>query len=497
MRNLLKICLFLLLVNVYLICCIWQAAMAGDVREPVWAGSFYPADRAELEKMISRYTTQAAATNLALPTDRSLKAIVMPHAGYIYSGFTAAHASRVLSGNSYRKVLLLGPDHRVGLRNGAVSDAGLFRTPLGFVKLHEDAEQLRNSSPLFRVVQESDRAEHSLEVLLPFLQYYLDAFELVPVVLGSGEPGGFMEALEPLLDNDTLLAVSSDLSHYLPYEEAVRKDRRTIDGIMNLDSSMLAGEDNVACGRQGLLVTLALARKLNWQPVLLHYSNSGDTAGDRQRVVGYAAIAFYGDQKMENSNSPEELTGEQGNALVRLARQTITEKLTGKTDHAILQGPQGALADPVFQNKRGVFVTLHRGGQLRGCIGSLQGHTSIVEGVKSNALNAAFNDYRFRPVTVEELDLIDVEVSILSEPLPLAYSVGDDLLKMLRAGTDGVIIRQGGNSATFLPQVWSQLPDTAGFLSRLCEKAGLPAEAWRKGGLEVMTYQVQYFAEEK
>jgi AmmeMemoRadiSam system protein A len=156
-----------------------------------------------------------------------------------------------------------------------------------------------------------------------------------------------------------------------------------------------------------------------------------------------------------------------------------------------------SLREPIFHEKRGVFVTLHCKGQLRGCIGSLGGATTIVQGAMDNAVNAAFNDFRFEPVTAAELDGIEVEVSILSEPRPLAYASVADLVSGLRPGVDGVIIKKGGASATFLPQVWQQLPDVADFLSHLCRKAGLAADAWQQCDLEVITYQVQCFAEGK
>ncbi|MEN8135750.1 MAG: AmmeMemoRadiSam system protein A [Thermodesulfobacteriota bacterium] len=190
------------------------------------------------------------------------------------------------------------------------------------------------------------------------------------------------------------------------------------------------------------------------------------------------------------------LSEEQGQALVRLARKTIMEKLK----LPLMPPAEAPLADywqaPVFQEKRGVFVTLHRAGLLRGCIGSLTGAPPIIEGVRDNAINAAFNDCRFSLVTAEEFAEIDVEVSILSKPQPLSYDGADDLLAGLRPGIDGVIIKKGRVSATFLPQVWKQLPETEGFLAHLCQKAGLPADEWRRGELEVITYQVQCFAEE-
>lgn len=474
-----------------------QPGLAAEVRPPVWAGSFYPAEPQELAAAIDGHTRRAAATVLALPDPARLRALVMPHAGYLYSGWTAAHAGRVLRRGSFRKVVLLGPDHRVGFRDGAVSGADFYQTPLGKVPLHRDARTLLAVPQLFRTVAASEREEHSLEVVLPFLQRYLGDFELVPVVLGSVRAPAMAAALGPIIDHQTLLVVSSDLSHFLPQAEAVALDQRTIDQILAGEAAALAAADNSACGKSGLLVLLELARRRNWQPVLLHYSNSGDTAGDRNRVVGYAALAFYeteGETAMKNTG---ELSPEQGQQLVKLARMTIGERLGRPDARAAAEKLAGTLAAPACQEKRGVFVTLHKHGQLRGCIGSLTGYRSIVEGVREHALNAAFNDGRFRPVTAEELAALEIEVSILTEPAPLAYRDGADLLARLRPGVDGVIIRLGGHSATFLPQVWEQLPDPEAFLAHLCQKAGLAAQEWRQGRLEVLTYQVRYFAEGK
>ncbi|HIJ91387.1 MAG: AmmeMemoRadiSam system protein A [Desulfobulbaceae bacterium] len=191
----------------------------------------------------------------------------------------------------------------------------------------------------------------------------------------------------------------------------------------------------------------------------------------------------------------EGLTEEQGKALLWLARETIARQL-GLEVHE----PEGDIAarllDQELQHKQGTFVTLKKHDELRGCIGSLVAVDSIVEGVKRNALHAAFDDSRFRPVEKNELAAIELEVSILSEPTPLAYATPEDLVNTLQVGIDGVIIRKGAQGATFLPQVWEQLPRTDDFLTHLCRKAGLPADAWKTGSLEVFTYRVQYFAEQ-
>jgi AmmeMemoRadiSam system protein A len=296
----------------------------------------------------------------------------------------------------------------------------------------------------------------------------------------------------------TLLVVSADLSHYLPYDDAVERDRETLDRILALDPYWHEDQDNRTCGRYPVGVLLELARRQQWQPVLLNYSNSGDTAGDRAAVVGYGAVAFYGEKKMQNqSDNRQPLTAEQGATLVALARQTLMRHFGETTAPADAQRLENQLADQALQACCGTFVTLKIDNQLRGCIGSLTATVPMHAGVRDNALGAAFNDPRFSPLGRAEFETVQIEVSVLSEPVPLAYSDADDLLARLRPGIDGVIVAKGSASATFLPQVWEQLPQPELFLSHLCAKAGLPADQWREGDLKVRVYQVQYFEEDR
>jgi hypothetical protein len=466
---------------------------AENIRKPSYAGSFYPAGKAETEQAIGTLTSKAKETRFIPPSGKSLKAIIMPHAGYIYSGLTASHASLALSENKYSKVILMGPDHRVGFSGCAVSDSDSYETPLGKVRLHNDLSELRLQKELFHSIPASDKNEYSLEVVLPFLQAYLKKFELVPIVVGSADYSKVAEAIHPLLDDKTLLVASSDLSHYLPYEKAVAKDKETIGMIMNLEKEKLLKMENNACGKMPVLVIMSLAGKYGWKPVLVHYSNSGDTAGDRSRVVGYASIAFYGESYMENTSN--RLNEKQGGILLKLARRTIAGELGIKSPGGEKILSESDLQEKELQRKSGTFVTLKIRHQLRGCIGNLESSETILEGVKRNALNAAFNDYRFSPLTVKEFDKVEIEVSILSEPKPLEYKDGDDLIKKLKPNIDGVILRKGGASATFLPQVWEQLKKPEDFLSHLCLKAGLSSDTWKHSRPEILTYNVQYFEE--
>lgn len=189
------------------------------------------------------------------------------------------------------------------------------------------------------------------------------------------------------------------------------------------------------------------------------------------------------------------LTPDQGRTLLALARQTLSERFKRGAAISRKAELEKRLQNDALQARCGTFVTLKIGKQLRGCIGTLVSDESLVEGVRSNAINAAFNDPRFRPLSLQELDRISIEVSVLTEPQPLVYSDPEELIAKLRPRIDGVTIRKGMACATFLPQVWEQLPDPEAFLTQLCLKACMPADTWRKGDLEVETYQAQYFEE--
>ena len=200
---------------------------------------------------------------------------------------------------------------------------------------------------------------------------------------------------------------------------------------------------------------------------------------------------------MQHHQDIQYLSPEQGQLLVRLARQTLSEHLSKKIPQDEIDSLKAALTDPCFNAPSGTFVTLTIEGNLRGCIGNLTSDESMISGVRRNAVNAAIHDPRFLPLSPSELDSVSIEVSILSEPRLMDYRDAADLLKKLRPHIDGVIIRKGVASATFLPQVWEQLPQPQDFLTHLCQKAGLAADAWQHSKLEVSTYQVQYFEEHK
>lgn len=472
---------------------------AAAIRTAVWDGRFYPDTADSLTAAITALMAQAAEGDQGRQPrqDAVPRALVLPHAGYVYSGWTAAHGLWALPARGIDKVVLLGPDHRVGLPSAAVSDVDAYETPMGLIQVHPDAHRLLTQAALFQYSPASDRMEHSIEVILPYLQYRLGPFRLVPIVVGQAAPARLARSINSLLDERTLLVVSSDLSHYLPYDQAIARDKETLDMIVGGRVGELMHGDNRACGRLPLAVLMIIARERGWRPVVLHTSNSGDTAGPKDRVVGYAAIAYYGEAAMTEQQAAlsDDLTPEQGEALVALARLTIAKKLGIPADPQSAGQIAATIDDAVFQTNKGTFVTLKKRGQLRGCIGSLSARQPLKDDVIGNAINAAFRDPRFPPLSAAEFDQVDIEVSVLSDPQPLAYASADDLVRRLRPGVDGVILQRGIRRATFLPQVWEQLPTHEAFLGHLCLKAGLPETAWRDGDLEVFTYQVTYFEE--
>ena len=258
-----------------------------NIRHPAVAGMFYPGDPRELHRQVQEYLREAAAA------PHSPKALIAPHAGYVYSGPVAAtaYASLAPRRKQIRRVVLLGPSHRVPLDGMAVSSAEYFATPLGNIPIDQEAVQQLLTLPQVRVMDAAHQLEHSLEVQLPFLQEILEDFRLVPVVVGDSTPDEVAEVMEMLWGGqETLLVISSDLSHYQDYETARRMDRATSDAIEALAPQRIHYDD--ACGRNPVNGLLLAARRRGLHATTLDLRNSGDTAGPRDRVVGYGAYAF-------------------------------------------------------------------------------------------------------------------------------------------------------------------------------------------------------------
>lgn len=476
-----------------------DSAAARTAREPAVAGLFYPRDPATLTRVIDGHLAAARTERTG-----TLKALICPHAGYDYSGPVAASGYRLLQGAAYDTVVLLAPAHYAALNAASVSSADVYRTPLGDVPISPRARQLAQSPPFAldppcRVqrpgwarqssrpapadgTERADTWEHADEVQVPFLQRSLSKFDLLPVVCGEIDPAQAAQALRPLLDDRTLLVVSSDLSHYHPYAEARTRDQRCLDAICALDPGRLAGQE--ACGLTPIQILLHLAKQQGWKPTLLDYRNSGDTGGDKSRVVGYAALAFY-------AATPETCSAAERRFLLELARRAVREVVS--TGQALALPPTDLSA--TLTATRGCFVTLKKAGGLRGCIGHINAQLPLYRAVIENAGSAAVRDPRFLPVAPREVPDLRIEISVLSSPQPLAFNSPEDLLRQLQPHRDGVVLKIGGRVSTYLPQVWENIPDKVDFLNSLAEKAGHAPNAWRGPNVGVSIYHVDSFAE--
>ena len=428
-------------------------------RQPAVAGSFYPGVRNRLERDLAQYLEEARlrAPRLHVPP----KALVAPHAGYLYSGPVAASAYVLLDPlrDRIRRVVLLGPSHRVALRGLATTSAAAFETPLGEVQIDRAACEIALGLPQVSVMDEAHALEHSLEVHLPFLQYQLDDFELVPFSVGEVLAEDVAAVLEALWGGDeTLIVVSSDLSHYYDYATAKRLDAATTRAIEALDPDGLDGES--ACGRNCLGGLLVSARRRGLEVETVDVRNSGDTAGSRDQVVGYGAWAFRAD----------EWRSEFDDMLLEVARRSVASRRTPDVDPNDYPEPLRAI--------QSTFVTLRLDGELRGCIGSLQADLPLVADVARSAFKAAFEDPRFSPVTAQERQRLEIQISVLSRAEPMSFASEADLVARLRPGIDGLVLGEEDLRATFLPDVWESLPDPSDFVARLKRKAGLAADYW-------------------
>src|SRR5688572_18359735 len=429
----------------------------GSVRAAALAGMFYPGDAralaAEVDDLLGG--VEQLAPRLGFP-----KALVVPHAGYIYSGPVAARAYDELAAarGSVKRVVLLGPTHRVAVKGLAIPSSGAFATPLGTVRIDASALAAVRDLPQVVLSDAAHAMEHSLEVQLPFLQKVLGDFALAPFAVGMASVAEVAEVLERLWGGaETLIVISTDLSHYHAYEQARAIDRATIMRIASFATDI---DHEEACGATPLNGFLQFSKRKGLSLKLLAACNSGDTAGGKGQVVGYSAFGLY--------EGGEVSLDEAGKTLLSIARETIETSLFTKSTTRE--------SAPWLAQAGATFVTLTKNDELRGCIGSLEPARRPREDVAQNAHGAALRDPRFPAMSAAESPQCRVEVSLLSTPKPVRFADETDLLAQIEAGTDGLIIEADGKRGTFLPQVWEDIADKRAFLAHLIRKAGLPAD---------------------
>lgn len=462
-------------------------------RKPQFAGQFYPGTEQALNSMLKQLFDQAKEPVMRETPPR---AIIAPHAGYVFSGGVAASAyKQVPEDHRYKTIFIIGSSHRFHFSGAAVFTAGNYKTPLGEIRVDKKpANDLIKKESLFIHHPEAHEYEHSLEVQLPFLQYRLSYdFSIVPIIMGTHDPAEckkIARALEPYFKPDNLFVISTDFSHYPAYEDAVQNDDRTAGAICSNDperllsvirqnsQKMISHLATSLCGWTSVLTLLHLTQNKNVEIRKIEYRNSGDAAlyGEKDRVVGYWALAVF------DKESPLHLTTGEQKELLDKARRAIEQFVrTGKRDK-----PEPPRLPGKLQQQLGVFVSIYINKELRGCIGSFAKDKSLNDLVQQMAVSAAC-DYRFDGLRQEELEHMTIEVSVLS-PLKKIRSIDE-----IKPGIHGIYIKKDHHSGTFLPQVAQKTGwNTEEFLSRCSrDKAGIGENGWKDA--EIFTYEAFVF----
>jgi len=473
------------------------------IRPAKKAGAWYEGSSTSLKKQLNGFFRTADITT------SPVRALISPHAGYVYSGGTAAYGYKALEGCSYKRVIVLAPSHYAHFDGGSILDVTHYETPLGRIPLDREACDSLLSHDYFTTVPNAHSQEHSLELQLPFLQHTLqEGFTLIPIVI-SKMPESWYKPMAKLLlsywDEKTLVVVSSDFTHfgpnfgYEPFTEKIPENLKKLDlGAvkqiieLNVDgfNDYIRQTEATICGRKPIGLLLAMARIKKMEAKLLHYSTSGELTKDFSNSVSYASICFTETTKEKSAVHDSEtplLSNEEQKTLLRLARHTLKF-------HLSTGGAPDDLSDfeitPALRQELGAFVTLTVKGRLRGCIGYLQGIKPVYKAIIDNTISAASKDPRFPAVAASEEPGIDIEISVLT-PVVLVKD-----LEEIVVGRDGLIISQGYMRGTLLPQVpeeygWNRTE----FLEHTCRKAGLPLEAYKDPNTKIEKYSAQVFSE--
>ncbi|MGB2705553.1 MAG: AmmeMemoRadiSam system protein B [Candidatus Omnitrophota bacterium] len=477
-----------------LILVLLTAPSSAQVKRADLAGRWYPASKEELELELRSYLDAVAPPEI----NGEIIALIAPHAGFVYSGPVAAYGFKAIQNQDIETVVVVGFSHRKHYDFIAVLDDEGFKTPLGTVEIdREITSELIKKNPKIHAYPIAFSGENSVEMEIPFLQMVLKDFKIVLIAMGnqSFENSRILgRALyEAFKKKDKFLFVAStDLSHFMHYKKAERTDRKTISLIKDMNPDKLYRESlaeghHFMCGYGAVTATMIAAKKLGANKVkILKYANSGDTAGDKSSVVGYLSAAIFKSEIQNPKQGDGNMLNEgQKKKMLKLARDSITHYLKTGKRLGVKEG------NPVLNKEMGAFVTLHEHGRLRGCIGNIVGRGPFYLTVRDMAVEAATGDPRFPPVTLGEMKDIDIEISALS---PLEKIENPEKIVM---GKHGVIVRSGFTSGVYLPQVATETGwNREEFMNSLCgQKAGMAADAWKKGKCDIYIFTAEVFKE--
>ncbi len=447
------------------------------IKQPSVAGTFYSADAEELKEQIYGF-----ASNNRNSYEAATRAVIVPHAGYEYSGQIAYEGISQFS-SAVKNIIIFAPAHKVSFQGLALSSYEAWATPLGNLEVNQDVNRKLAINFGAKIYDDAFLGEHSVEVQLPIIKFlYKDNVKIIPILVGNEAPKIITDIIQQYYENEEFaFIISSDLSHFLTNEEAQQMDAKS--AVMIELGEMNEFKFEQACGAVGIFGLVDFVKNNGYSLIRIIMSNSSESTGDTNRVVGYGAWFLY--------------EGSQNKFLKEYYSDLIIE-IVKKSILAGFSQQELSINFPlVFAQNGACFVTLRKNGILRGCIGSLAPYRPLIADLVTNAQNAAFKDPRFKPVTFEEYNDLKVDVSILGNPEIMKFKDEQDLLEQIVPHRDGIILQEGQEyQALYLPSVWDEIPDKVQFLRSLKRKAGLP-EDYFSSTLMAFRFETEFIEEQR
>ncbi len=440
------------------------------IKEPAVANMFYTGDADLLLNQLKSF--EKINRN---GYEYKTRAVIVPHAGLIYSGQLAFEGINQLN-RDIKNIFIFAPSHRTVFEGLALTSYDEWETPLGTIEINKEINEQLIKNHNAHIYDEAHKEEHSIEIELPIIQYLYKDIKIIPVLIGKESPQKITEIIEEYYkDKECGFIISSDLSHFLTDDNAKKTDNETAQMIESGNINGLRFEQ--ACGAIGIFALVSFANKLNYSLIRVNLRNSSAVTRDKTRVVGYGSWIMY------EGNKNQFLKEFYSDYMIDICRKSICSKFdeqTIYTNHKYVFNQYGAC-----------FVTLKKNGYLRGCIGSIIAHQPLINDLVIHSQDAAFRDPRFNPVEKDEINDLVINISLLSHPKQITFSDEIDLLNKITPYKDGIIIRDKDKQAVYLPSVWEELPDKNEFMQSLKVKAGMSPNHF-SSTFEAFKFETEY-----
>ncbi len=483
-----------------------------NTRKSVLSGTWYPKDKIDLrQNILNRFCDETTKKY----SHSKIKALIVPHAGYNFSGDVAAKTYCCLKNHYFKKAIILAPSHNKHFKGASISSKKYYKTPLGKIKISTNKRNELLKNELFKSYDIAHKFEHSIEIQIPFLQTINPNIEILPILIGgdntSESINEMAKIIEQVDDHETIFIISSDFTHYgidfgyIPFyenlqENIARLDNNAIEIIKEKDSDefndYISLTQATICGKDAITILLKILKKSKYTANLIDYDISLNKTIDPNNSVSYVGMVFSDLKESDKNKLPSyyeslnHISRDHKDFAINLVRENLIHYLNHKkpikVDQNIIPGS--------LKNKKACFITYKINNSLKGCIGSIIPKYELYEEIINNSINAAFYDPRFEKLTESDLNHILVEISVLTEPIKLNYNDEMDLLNQINQN-DGLMIKSNLSQSTFLPQVWEQIPTKELFLDELALKAGLNKNAWKTNNVELYKYQVETFSQ--